>query len=896
MTPAQVELGAIHMRLAGARPHARLEGLDPLPGKSFYYIGNDPRKWRTGIPQYGRVGYRDVYPGVDLVFYGNGDQLEYDLILGPHADLSRVRLRFDGARGLAVEESGDLRIESSQGVLRQKKPVVYQETGGVRRELVGSYVVAGREVRFAVTGYDPAQRLVIDPVIVWATFFGGSGNDLPGGIAVDGSGNTYFAGYTYSANFPTSPPVTGNTAKGGLDAFVVKLDPAAQHILYSVILGGDNYDAATAIAIDPAGNAYVTGATLSTDFPMLNAYQSNNKGGWDAFVAKLDGSGNLKYSTYLGGGVMQPCNCSNTTYGPANPMDAGTAIVADASGNAYVTGITYSADFPFTVGVLRTPNWGDAFVTGFGTNGNLLFSTLIGGSGNDGGLAIALGSGGTLWVAGQTSSTDLPVTPGVVQNKYGGSGGHPASQLLSIGDGWVAKIKPTAAPQNVIVALTYLGGSMDDAILTIHPDAADNPYVAGETLSSNFPVTAGAYQTKYGGGSSWGDGFLAKLNPTLTSLTFFTYFGGAQDDAILDLAVDSAGRPWVLGVTSSPNLTPVSLGSNPTALQSGFQGTFDMFLLEMDTAGTSALYFTYMSGGLSGSIPAMITTNVTGLAIDSADHVYCQAIANTPVAEVGPTALQPSVAGGIDVFLMKLDFSPSITGIEVDGGGVNIAQNAWIEIYGTGLAPASVGANGLIWTAADFVSGQMPTQLGGVSVTVNGKPAYIYFVSAAQVNALTPLDSTIGPVAVTVDNGSATSAPFTANLQAVSPGFLRFGDNIHIAAEHASGSLLGPASMGTLFTPAAPGETVVLFGDGFGLPVPTLTQGSEFQSGALPSPWPQVTIGGTTAAVQYAGVISPGLYQINVVVPTTAANGDNQVIATYGGASSPTGAMIPVLR
>ena len=232
MTPAQVELGAIHMRLAGARPHARLEGLDPLPGKSFYYIGNDPRKWRTGIPQYGRVGYRDVYPGVDLVFYGNGDQLEYDLILGPHADLSRVRLRFDGARGLAVEESGDLRIESSQGVLRQKKPVVYQETGGVRRELVGSYVVAGREVRFAVTGYDPAQRLVIDPVIVWATFFGGSGNDLPGGIAVDGSGNTYFAGYTYSANFPISPPVTGNTAKGGLDAFVVKLDPAAQHILY----------------------------------------------------------------------------------------------------------------------------------------------------------------------------------------------------------------------------------------------------------------------------------------------------------------------------------------------------------------------------------------------------------------------------------------------------------------------------------------------------------------------------------------------------------------------------------------------------------------------------------------------------------------------------------------
>jgi uncharacterized protein (TIGR03437 family) len=242
---------------------------------------------------------------------------------------------------------------------------------------------------------------------------------------------------------------------------------------------------------------------------------------------------------------------------------------------------------------------------------------------------------------------------------------------------------------------------------------------------------------------------------------------------------------------------------------------------------------------------------------------------------------------------------PTITGVGVSGGGADIAQNAWISIYGSNLAPASVGT-GLTWSSApSFASGQMPTALGGVSVTVNGKPAYIYFVSAAQINVLTPLDSATGSVAVEVNNGTATSAAYTANLEASSPGFLRFGDGIHIAAEHAGYTLLGPASMsvpGYTFTPATPGETILLFGDGFGLPVSTLTAGSDVQTGALPTPWPQVTIGGTTATVQFAGLISPGLYQINVVVPSNAANGDNQVIATYGGASSPTGAMIPVAQ
>jgi uncharacterized protein (TIGR03437 family) len=242
---------------------------------------------------------------------------------------------------------------------------------------------------------------------------------------------------------------------------------------------------------------------------------------------------------------------------------------------------------------------------------------------------------------------------------------------------------------------------------------------------------------------------------------------------------------------------------------------------------------------------------------------------------------------------------PTITGVGVSGGGVNIAQNAWISIYGSNLAPASEAA-GMVWSnAPSFASGQMPTELQGVAVTVNGKPAYVYFICPTQINVLTPLDSTTGSVAVVVNNGTASSAAYIANLQPVSPGFLRFGDGVHITALHADYGYLGPASMsvpGYAFTPAAPGETILLFGDGFGLPVTSLTAGSDVQTGALPAPWPQVTIGGTPATVIYAGVISPGLYQINVTVPVTAAASDNQVLVSYGGATSPAGALIPVAR
>ena len=255
--------------------------------------------------------------------------------------------------------------------------------------------------------------------------------------------------------------------------------------------------------------------------------------------------------------------------------------------------------------------------------------------------------------------------------------------------------------------------------------------------------------------------------------------------------------------------------------------------------------------------------------------------------------------GGADVFLNLTPEHPTITGIGVSGGGAAIAQNAWIAIYGIDLAPASLGLGGMTWSDAPSFPSQMPTVLDGVTVTVNGQPAYVYYVSGSQVNVLTPLDSTTGSVAVTVHNGTETSAAYTAHLQAVSPGLLRFGDGVHVAAVHGDGRYVGPASWsvpGYTFAPTAPGETIMLYCDGLGLPDSPLTAGSAVQQAVLPTPWPTVNIAGSSASVKYAGLISPGLYQLNVVVPSFAVSGDNEVIVFYRGVDSPAGAMIPVSR
>jgi uncharacterized protein (TIGR03437 family) len=849
----------LRMRLEGGNPRALPELLDPLPGKSFYYLGNDPRRWQTGVPNYARVAYREVYPGIDLVLYGNRNELEYDLIVAPRAHLSRVCLTFEGAARLTLETNGDLRVETPSGALRQKRPVVYQEAHGQRRELAGRYVVQGRQVHFVVDGYDGSQRLVIDPALVYATFFGGTGNDAATGKAVDQAGNLYVTGFTMSADFPGTPQPTPGGKRSSEDVFVVKLDPTAQHILYSVILGGAGDDEARALAVDASGKAYITGSTQSSDFPTKNAYQPSHKGLTDAFVAKLDASGSLLYSTFLGGAAPQQGTSRNAD-------DRGLDIAADPAGNAYVAGQTNTADFPVTTGTLNhVPVAGEAFVTEFGASGNLVFSTMIGGADLDVAYAIAVGSSGAVFVAGETDSTDLPVTAGVIQSKSAGD-----TEI------WVARLNP-AASSNAVTALSYLGGSGHERFFSMCVDGANNVYLAGETWSRDFPVTPGALQTKFTdiqfGSNTW----FGKLNPTLTTKLFLSYFGSDRADAGL-ITLDGAGNVYLAGAGDISSLLTVA----PNVLNIPGYNYPGGFLLRLKPDGT---------GIAAAWIGAILSS---GAVLDSAGaNLYL--VGRDGPGPVTPGALQPAPRG---IYLARVDLTPSqspvlISKVNVAGGGYDIAQNTWVEIHGFGLAPATVGANGMTWSdAPEFASGRMPTQLGGVSVKVNGKSAYIYYVSPTQVNVLTPLDSSTGLLNIQLTNGSSTSDPIAVKLTPLAPTFLLFGGGPYIASVHADGSLVGPASMsvpGYAFTPAKPGETILLFGTGFGLPASTLTDGSMVQSGSLTNP-PAIffqfiepyRLGSTyPAKLAYAGVISPGLYQFNVVVPAVAADGDYKVIMRY---------------
>src|SRR6266849_713130 len=371
----------LRMKIGGANRIARIEGLESLPGKSSYFIGNDPAKWRTNVPTYAKVRYEGVYPGVDLVYYGNQGRLEYDFVIAPGTNPRTIRLVIVGAERLEASARGDLVLNTGSGEVRLQKPVVYQESGNVRKEIAGRYVLRGkRQIGFEVATYDASKPLIIDPLLSYSTYLGGSGDDVGNAIAVDSSGNAYVTGFTGSTNFPTKSP-TQSASGGGFDAFVAKLDPTGSTLFYSTFLGGSADDAGNAIAVDGSGNAYVTGVTRSTNFPTKNALQSAVGGASDAFVAKLDPTGStLVYSTFLGGSAA----------------DGGNAIAVDSSGNAYATGNTLSTNFP-TKNPLQPASGGvkDAFVAKLDPTGStLIYSTFLGGSAQDSGSAIAVDSSG----------------------------------------------------------------------------------------------------------------------------------------------------------------------------------------------------------------------------------------------------------------------------------------------------------------------------------------------------------------------------------------------------------------------------------------------------------------------------------------------------------------------
>ena len=317
------EQAVLRMQLIGSNPEPHVIGLDELSGRSNYLTGNDPRKWHTDVPTYARVKYQDVYPGVDLIFYGNQRRLEYDFIVSPGADSEGITVSFSGADGLEVNAQGDLVLRIGDAQIHQQKPTVYQEADGTRQAIAGGYVLKGNQVGFQLASFDATRPLVIDPV--FSTYWGGTGIDRGLGIAVDSSGNAYVTGYTLSTNFPTVNALKEAPAPDNTDAFVVKLDAAGSALVYSTYLGGRGLDEGHSIAADAAGHAYVTGSTVgSEDFPTVNAFQEvPASGDFDAFVAKLSPTGSaLVYSTFLGGSGSERWRFGS--------------IAVDNAGNAYV--------------------------------------------------------------------------------------------------------------------------------------------------------------------------------------------------------------------------------------------------------------------------------------------------------------------------------------------------------------------------------------------------------------------------------------------------------------------------------------------------------------------------------------------------------------------------------
>jgi hypothetical protein len=674
-------LTTVRLHLDGANPAVQMAGLEKLPVRTNYFVGNDPRKWHTNVPTYTRVKYSEVYPGVDLVFYGNQHRLEYDFVVAPGADPGTIAFSVGGARKLRVNSRGDLVMSVAGGEVELQKPVVYQQTGHGRQEIAGGYeITEGHRVRFAVAKYDHSAALIVDPVLNYSTYLGGTGDDQGASIAVDAAGDAFVTGTTFSTDFPTTASALnagplGSNVNG--TAFVTEMNPAGTAQLYSTYLGGSGGDEGFGIAVDSTGNVYVTGSTFSTDFPTTaNAL----KGGANAaaavngtsFLTKINpaasGAAALVYSSYIGG-----------TSGAAS--DAAEAIAVDATGNAYVTGITGSlpgtglADFPVTASAFQaTPGTGitsgTAFLTRIDTtksgSASLIYSTFLGGNGadssgplgfGDGGLGVAVDSASNAYIVGTTSSTNFPTSTNAFQVT--------APVAIAKGTVFVSRIDTTMSGAASLIYSTYLGGDVSEFGFAIALGPNNVAYVTGNTGSpSAFPTTHGAFQT---GGDTLnpnGDAFVSLIDTAgtgSTSLKYSTYLGDRQGsgDVGFGIKADSAGNAYVGGASDSTHF-PVTKGAFEPTFPSAETG----FISKLNPAGNGAadlVYSTYFGG--SGS--ASQRDEIFGIAIDTLNNAYVTGVtaSATNATRPFPTsagAFQTALKGTSDAFVSKLTLIPTV--------------------------------------------------------------------------------------------------------------------------------------------------------------------------------------------------------------------------------------------
>lgn len=885
---------SVHTKLFGAVRNVPPQLISPQAHHVNYFLGSDPKAWVTDVPTFRKVKYPSVYPGIDVVYYANGAHLEHDFIVAPGANPDRIRLQFEGADRISADADGNLVLQAGEEKLHFRKPVLYQPEGRRSRKVAGRYRIHGDGTAgFEVGPFDPKLPLVIDPVVVFATYVGQQRYDAGLRVVSDPSGNVYAAGYTIDFTFRPTPGVL-TTPPGAQDAanvLLTKLAPDGRSAIYTTYIGGDSSDHALGLATDSAGNLYIAGSTASRDFPVTSsAYQrlpgnsANVPAAWgDCFVTKLNPAGNsLIYSTFIGSTGVEACS----------------ALAVDAAGNSYVTGSTTSQSFPRTEGAYQTIfNFGNAsppiesFVAKLDASGSrLLYSTFVGGNGKDIASAIAVDSAGNAYVAGATLSTNFPTTAGAFQSVRRTNN---PTRLQP--DVFLLKLNPTGSE---LVYSTLLGGSDVDQTfgMAIGPDGS--AYLCGSTQSSDFPVTAQAYQTAFKGAGGTkdrifdaGDAFAAKFNPTATALEYATFVGGTKDDRALNCALDANGNLHLAGHTLSTDF-PVTTD----AAQRTFGGTEernypfgDAFYARIGSTGRTLVYSTYFGG--KGEDAA------AGLHLDKEGNAFLTGATNSVDLAVTPGVVQRVYGGGPgirqripfgDMFLVKIGEAPviprpAISNVVNAASRINgpIAPGTVLVIQGVNFGPQTAV------TAPVEPKGQLPKTLGQTRVLFSGVPAPLLSVSATAITLITPFALEGDSVNLTVEQQGIASEPVAMTVAATAPA-------LFTADESGRGLILAlneDGSRNSAETPAASGSIVTLFLTGGGRTEPAVEDGFITDDSFPPLVGPVTVQFGDAVAeeVYFAGGIggqAVGYTQIQLRLPAGAPSGAAPVQVSIGDKSS----------
>lgn len=875
--PKTVKTDVVRMQLKGASAGLKIEGEEKLPGTANYFIGNDPARWHSNIPTYSKVKYAGVYPGVDLVYYGNQRQLEYDFVVAPGADPKQVKLHFAGAEKIQLNPDGDLEIIAKNGQIAFHKPVVYQlkasQPDGLngapvsQREMVdGKFVLlAGNAIGFRVGDYDKTRELVIDPTLAYSTYLGGSGGDSASGIETDGAGNAYLVGTTSSTDFPVTQGAYQATnhkaASSGSNAFVTRLNPTGSALVYSTYIGGSGQDNADAITIDAVGNAYVTGDTSSTDFPVTSgAFQTVNKqavqgNGSNTFITKLNSTGDsLIYSTYLGGS-------GNVTESGGAYGDQGLGIAVDSSGNAYVTGFTVDTDFPITPGAFQTVNNAaakklpNAFVSKLNPSGSsLVYSTYLGGSTGgdsvhgiiDSAHAIVIDASGDAYITGEAGSTDFPVTSGAFQTAN------------KAGNAFVTKLNPSGS---TLVYSTYLGGSTDgDQGTAITVDTSGNAYLTGVAVSADFPVTPGAFQTINKGVAGYGwNAFVTKLSPTGSSLVYSTFLGGTANsgspDSAAGIAIDASGDAYITGSAGSTDF-PVTPDAFQNVNKGAPNGNWNAFLTKLNSAGTALIYSTYLGG--SG-----ITDGDRGaaIALDASGNAYFVGSTDSTNFPVTPGAFQTvsngAVNGNSNAFIAKFLFALTETATTL-ASDTNPAALGEKVTFSANVTPAT-GSGIPTGTVSFSVDGGSSTTValddsGHAAYATSTLTAGAHTISASYSGDTNYAASPSTPLTETIYGSPGSIAVVSGSGQAAKVG-IAFAQPLVLVVKDSAADLV-------------PGATVTFSGTGLTFGSATATTGANGETSTTVT---ATQAGSLTASASVNGVSTPAIFTLTATSPALAA-------------------------